>query len=208
MKEIIEIKYYIDKFKLSDIITPELIRHASIKTLKNNTLFLETEEIINNIYIIVDGIVEVSSIMENGKHVTIDMLEPLSILGDIEYVTGLYHTLQNLITRKENTKLIMIEFKYLDSLLADNVHFWKKIAVESADKLIRTNYAVLKRLNNKLEDIIIDLLIESNNEYRFSSLETLAKTLNVSYRNLTRVLKKLSDEKIIKKEKKKIIYLG
>ena len=78
------------------------------------------------------------------------------------------------------------------------------MAIESADKLIRTNYSVLKRLNNKLEDIIVDLLIENNNEFTFLSLDAFSKTLNVSYRNLTRVLKKLTEDNIIIKEKNKI----
>lgn len=56
----------------------------------------------------------------------------------------------------------------------------------------------------KLGDIIIDLLVENNNEFIFSSLDAFSKTLNVSYRNLTRVLRKLTDENIIIKVKNKI----
>ncbi len=203
MKEIIEIKYYIDKYKLGDILPPEIMTYISIKTYKKNSLILEADKTIENLYFLLEGKIEVNSILENGKHIIIDELFPFSVFGDIEYVAGIYDTLQNLIS-KEQTKVLSVPFSVLDSKLSNNVHFWKKMAIESADKLIRTNYSVLKRLNNKLEDIIVDLLIENNNEFTFLSLDAFSKTLNVSYRNLTRVLKKLTDDNIIIKEKNKI----
>ncbi len=203
MKEIIEIKYYIDKYKLGDILPPEIMTYISIKTYKKNSLILEADKTIENLYFLLEGKIEVNSILENGKHIIIDELFPFSVFGDIEYVAGIYDTLQNLIS-KEQTKVLSVPFSVLDSKLSNNVHFWKKMAIESADKLIRTNYSVLKRLNNKLEDIIVDLLIENNNEFTFLSLDAFSKTLNVSYRNLTRVLKKLTEDNIIIKEKNKI----
>ena len=203
MKEIIEIKYYIDKYKLGDILPPEIMTYISIKTYKKNSLILEADKTIENLYFLLEGKIEVNSILENGKHIIIDELFPFSVFGDIEYVAGIYDTLQNLIS-KEQTKVLSVPFSVLDSKLSNNVHFWKKMAIESADKLIRTNYSVLKRLNNKLEDIIVDLLIENNNEFTFLSLDAFSKTLNVSYRNLTRVLKKLTEDSIIIKEKNKI----
>lgn len=203
MKEIIEIKYYIDKYKLGDILPPEIMTYISIKTYKKNSLILEADKTIENLYFLLEGRIEVNSILENGKHIIIDELLPFSVFGDIEYVAGIYDTLQNLIS-KEQTKVLSVPFSVLDSKLSNNVHFWKKMAIESADKLIRTNYSVLKRLNNKLEDIIIDLLAENNDEFTFVSLDAFSKNLNVSYRNLTRVLKKLTDDNIIIKEKNKI----
>ncbi len=203
MKEIIEIKYYIDKYKLGDILPPEIMTYISIKTYKKNSLILEADKTIENLYFLLEGRIEVNSILENGKHIIIDELLPFSVFGDIEYVAGIYDTLQNLIS-KEQTKVLSVPFSVLDSRLSNNVHFWKKMAIESADKLIRTNYSVLKRLNNKLEDIIIDLLAENNDEFTFVSLDAFSKNLNVSYRNLTRVLKKLTDDNIIIKEKNKI----
>ena len=203
MKEIIEIKYYIDKYKLGDILPPEIMTYISIKTYKKNSLILESDKIIKDLYFLLEGRIEVNSILENGKHIIIDELLPFSVFGDIEYVAGIYDTLQNLIS-KEQTKVLSVPFSVLDSKLSNNVHFWKKMAIESADKLIRTNYSVLKRLNNKLEDIIIDLLTENNNEFSFVSLDAFSKNLNVSYRNLTRVLKKLTEDNIIVKEKNKI----
>ena len=203
MKEIIEIKYYIDKYKLGDILPPEIMTYISIKTYKKNSLILEADKTIENLYFLLEGKIEVNSILEKGKHIIIDELFPFSVFGDIEYVAGIYDTLQNLIS-KEQTKVLSVPFSVLDSKLSNNVHFWKKMAIESADKLIRTNYSVLKRLNNKLEDIIVDLLIENNNEFTFLSLDAFSKTLNVSYRNLNRVLKKLTEDNIIIKEKNKI----
>lgn len=203
MKEIIEVKYYIDKFKLGDILPPLIMPYISIKTYKKNSLILEAGKQIKNLYFLLEGKIEVNSILENGTHIIIDELLPFTVFGDIEYVAGIYDTLQNLIS-KEQTKVLLVSYDVLDEKLSDNVSFWKKMAIESADKLIRTNYSVLKKLNNKLEDIIIDLLIENNNEFVFSSLDAFSKTLNVSYRNLTRVLRKLTNENIIIKEKNKI----
>lgn len=207
MREIIEVKYYIDKFGLSSILAPSVIADINIKVYKKNTLLYEAGAPVDNLCFLVEGKIEVNSILENGNHHIIDELYPPAVFCDIEYVARIKTILQNLITKENNTKVLTIPFHVLDTKLAGNVHFWKKMAVESADKLIKTNYSVLKKLNNKLEDIIVDILIENNYEYHFNSLETLSKNLNVSYRNLTRVLKKLSDKGIIKREKKRIIYI-
>ena len=207
MKEIIEVKYYIDKFNLSNILVPSIMNDINIKTFKKNSLVLEAGDIINTLGFLVEGKIEVNSILENGNHIIIDELFPPTIFGDIEYVAKIRATLQNLLAKENNTKILSIPFSALDSKLSNNVFFWKKLALESAVKLTKTNYSVLKKLNNKLEDIIIDLLIENHYEYHYHSLESFAKTLNVSYRNLTRVLKKLVENEIIVKENKKIKYI-
>ena len=207
MREIIEVKYYIDKFGLSNILTPSIISDINIKVYKKNTLLYEAGDPVDNLCFLVEGKIEVNSILENGNHHIIDELYPPAVFCDIEYVARIKTILQNLIAKENNTKVLTIPFHMLDAKLSGNVHFWKKMALESADKLIKTNYSVLKKLNNKLEDILVDILIENNYEYYFKSLDVLSKNLNVSYRNLTRVLKKLSDKGIIKREKNRIIYI-
>ena len=207
MREIIEVKYYIDKYGLSSILPPSIMSDINIKVYKKNTLLYEAGAPVDNLCFLAEGKIEVNSTLENGNHHIIDELYPPAVFCDIEYVARIKTILQNLVTKENNTKILTIPFSILDAKLSGNVHFWKKMAVESADKLIKTNYSVLKKLNNKLEDIIVDILIENNYEYHFKSLEALSKNLNVSYRNLTRVLKKLSDKGIIKREKKRIIYI-
>ena len=111
MKEIIEIKYYIDKYKLGDILPPEIMTYISIKTYKKNSLILEADKTIENLYFLLEGKIEVNSILENGKHIIIDELFPFSVFGDIEYVAGIYDTLQNLIS-KEQTKVLSVHLVY------------------------------------------------------------------------------------------------
>lgn len=207
MREIIEVKYYIDKFNLSNILTPSIITDISIKTYKKNSFILEAGIPVKFLGFLVEGKIEVNSILENGNHIIIDELFTPSIFGDIEYIAKIQNTLQNLVVKENHTKILSIPFSVLDEKLCNNVYFWKKLAVESADKLIKTNYSVLKKLNNKLEDIIIDLLMENNYEYQYHSIDSFSKILNVSYRNLTRVLKKLVDDGVIIKENKKIKFI-
>lgn len=207
MREIIEVKYYIDKFNLSDVLPPSIITDINMKTYKKNSFILEAGSPVEYIGFLVEGKIEVNSILENGNHIIIDELFSPAVFGDIEYIAKIRGALQNLMVKENHTKVLSIPFSVMESKLADNVHFWKKLAVESADKLIKTNYSVLKKLNNKLEDIIIDLLIENHYEYHYHSIDSFAKILNVSYRNLTRVLKKLTDDGIIIKENKKIKYI-
>ena len=68
-KEINEIKYYIDKYKLGDILPPEIMTYISIKTYKKNSLILEADKTIENLYFLLEGKIEVNSILENGKHI-------------------------------------------------------------------------------------------------------------------------------------------
>ena len=102
---------------------------------------------------------------------------------------------------------IVLPFSVIEEHLETNYHFWKLIAVEGNTKLLRTNKATILKGTYTLKTVLANYIIKSGYSITFTSMADLALQLNVSYRNLSRVVKELTEEGVIYKERKKISTL-
>ena len=63
------------------------------------------------------------------------------------------------------------------------------LAIEGNKKLLNTNRAIFYKSTLKAKDIFIKYLEDNGGEITFKSLDELSGRLNISYRNLTRIIK-------------------
>ena len=105
------------------------------------------------------------------------------------------------------TKVIIVPFRIIDKALGDNPYFWRFIAKEGNNKLLRTNRAIILKSSYDLKTVFANYLVQNGYILKFKSLVELAEHLNVSYRNLTRIIGELKEKKIIEKNKKSIVVL-
>ncbi|MGL6114052.1 Crp/Fnr family transcriptional regulator [Cetobacterium sp. SF1] len=199
------IKNEILKNKLEKIIPEILWDKLSISNYKKGNFILESDSKVNNIYFILSGKVEISYILSNGNRIFINSLDPLEIFGDIEYVAEV-EVLYDVVAI-ENTTILILPFNLADKYLKDNSYFWKFLAMEGNKKLLKTNRAILLKNTLPLKLLLAQFLVKNNYEVNFKNLYDLAGELNVSYRNLTRNIKILVENNIIRKERKKITVI-
>lgn len=200
-----EISNLIKKYRLEKILPVGIQQYLSIKQYKKNEYIFNSNKEVEGIYFVVMGEVEVSSYLFNGRYVFINNLDPLEIFGDVEYLSGDRAMFDVVATR--HTTVIYLPFSIIDRYLLENPFFWKFIAKEGNAKLLRTNKSILLKSNYNLKTVFANYLVQNDYELRFKSLVELSQHLNVSYRNLTRVIKELKEEKIIEKGKRSIIAL-
>ncbi|MGL4308062.1 MAG: Crp/Fnr family transcriptional regulator, partial [Cetobacterium sp.] len=193
------IKNEILKNKLEKIIPEILWDKLSISNYKKGNFILESDSKVNNIYFILSGKVEISYILSNGNRIFINSLDPLEIFGDIEYVAEV-EVLYDVVAI-ENTTILILPFNLADKYLKDNSYFWKFLAMEGNKKLLKTNRAILLKNTLPLKLLLAQFLVKNNYEVNFKNLYDLAGELNVSYRNLTRNIKILVENNIIRKER-------
>ncbi|SJZ69675.1 cAMP-binding domain of CRP or a regulatory subunit of cAMP-dependent protein kinases [Cetobacterium ceti] len=199
------IKDEILKNNLNKILPENIWDKLNICFYKKGNFILEADCKVKNIYLILEGKVEISYILNNGNRIFINSLDPLEIFGDIEFVNGsevLYD-----VVAIDKTKILLISFEVAEKYLKDNFYFWKFLAKEGNKKLLKTNKAILLKNTLPLKLLLIQHLVKNNYEIKFENLNDLAAELNVSYRNLTRNIKFLVEKNIIGKERKKITVI-
>lgn len=199
------INEYIKKFNLENILTEEIRGKLLLKHYNKGKYILESHKEANCIYFIVKGIVEVSCILDNGNQICLNILEPLEIFGDIEYINR-EEVLFDVIA-KSDVLVITLSFNVIDEYLLNNINFWRFLAIEGNQKLLKTNRAIFYKSTLSSKEIFIKYLEDNQGEITFKSLEELSGRLNISYRNLTRIISFYSKENKILKERNSIKLL-
>jgi len=199
------IKDFITDYHLEDILTNEVIPYLKLRSYKKDELILNAHEPVKNIYFLVEGTVEVSSMMLSGNKIFANYLFPLEIFGDLEYVNKNMARFD--VLAAEPSLCIMLPFPVIEQYLKTSYHFWKLLAIEGNTKLLRTNKATILKGTYSLKTVLSNYIIKSGYSITFNSMAELTLQFNVSYRNLSRVIKELAEEGVIKKERKRITTL-
>lgn len=199
------IQEFIETYNLQDVLTDEVIPLLRLESYSKNELILSAHEPISNIYFLVEGLVEISSMMLSGNKIFINNLAPLEVFGDLEYVNQQLPLFD--VFAAERSLCIVLPFNVIDKYLDKSYHFWKLMALEGNTKLLKTNRATILKGSYSLKTVLSNYIVKNNYEITFNSMAELALQFNVSYRNLSRIIKELIEDEIIIKERKKIIAI-
>lgn len=172
------------------------------KTWCNGEFLCRTGDSLSFLYFIVRGRGKVYTNLNNGKEVMYVVYKRGMIAGDVEFLLG-NKTTCNIISTDNLSgyavpinKLSKDQLDQLFKLLAKSVG--RKFIFSSRQQAVKLGYTIEERLSYYL-------LFEYKDE--IFSMEELALNLGSTYRHLSRILKKLTNENIIKLTKKKVEIL-
>ncbi|MGL4998503.1 MAG: Crp/Fnr family transcriptional regulator [Cetobacterium sp.] len=197
-----KVSKYIDFFNLNDILIEPIRERLLVKHYKKDEYILEAHKGANSIFFLVEGTVEVLCILDNGNQVCLNVLKPLEIFGDIEFIND-EEILFDVIAKTDVT-LILLPFTVARESLNNNINFWKFLAIEGNRKLLNTNRAIFYKSTLKAKDIFIKYIEDNDGYVTFKSLDELSSRLNISYRNLTRIISYYTKTKTILKDRNSI----
>ena len=206
MKNTQIIEKFIDTYRLDNLFSKENINLFNLKKYSKGENILNAKDEVKHIYFIVSGGVDIHSFLASGRSIFINKLSPPEIFGDVEYL-GETTMLFDVAANSNNTIIMSISFKAIEANLSNNSQLWRFLGVASTRKLLKTNSAILLKEGFNLKNILALHLVENDHLINFKSLNELSKELNVSYRNLTRIIKFFTDLGIIKKDRNSIITL-
>lgn len=206
MKSNLIIEKFIDTYKLNNLFSKENINLFKLKKYSKGENIINAKDEVKHIYFIVSGGVDIHSFLASGRSIFINKLSPPEIFGDVEYL-GETTMLFDVAANSNNTIIMSISFKAIEANLSNNSQLWRFLGVASTRKLLKTNRAILLKEGFNLKNILALHLVKNDHLINFKSLNELSKELNVSYRNLTRIIKFFTDSGIIKKDRKSIITL-
>ncbi|MGL4651948.1 Crp/Fnr family transcriptional regulator [Cetobacterium sp.] len=194
-----KINNYIESFNLDDILLKEVREKLLLRHYKKGEYILEAHKETNSIYFVVEGTVEVSCILDNGNSICLNVLKPLEIFGDIEFINK-QEVLFDVIARND-VLVMLLPFTVAREHLNNNINFWRFLAIEGNKKLLNTNKAIFYKSTLKAKDIFLKYIEDNDGEITFKSLDELSSRLNISYRNLTRIIAFYVKNKTISKDR-------
>jgi CRP-like cAMP-binding protein len=155
----------------------------------------------------VKGKLKVYTLMENVKSLLLRFNKPLSILGDVEFMSG-YRIKCNVDSLNES-HLIGIRIEDIHKYAGKDPVFLGFVIKNLGYKLYTisnsTSINLLYPLEKRFASYIISVMSEEGYSKSIKEIETtnlteMATLLGTSYRHLNRVLRELSDREIIGKK--------
>lgn len=206
-----KLQEYIEKFKLDSLFIDNMREYMELYVFDKYDYICREEEYLESMFFLVEGKAKVSKHMENGKSLLISFYNPLTIIGDVEFIRN--NKTDCSVQAIKDTYCIGINFEVVRSVLIKDCRFLVKICDYLSEKLTNgsNNSSInqLYPLENRLASYIIAFAnIDDKKIKKFIFRENyaeIAELLGTSYRHLNRTLNKLCIEGVLKKNKKEYI---
>ena len=185
-------KYYLENIDKTEIITKTFTKGKSITTEGN---------IFDYVYLLTSGKAKVCRYGENGRDIILAYYIEEGILGDIELALN-STTLETTSIALSDCHCLILPKEIVLKQLTTNINFSLTLNKILAKKLVNAangfSNSAIKDATSRLCDYI---LTHSENDTFQHKLNDTASSIGISYRHLNRLLKKLCDSNIIKKQK-------
>jgi CRP-like cAMP-binding protein len=205
---------YIRQFGLDSLFQKDMRPYMSLMSFERGECICNTGDELEYFYFNVFGKLKVYTLMENGKSLLLRFNKPLSIVGDVEFMSG-YRIKCNVDSLNES-HLIGIKVDDINKHAGSDPVFLNFVIKSLGYKLYTisnsTSINLLYSLEKRFASYIISISGEAINskdinEIRTNSMTEMATLLGTSYRHLNRVIRELADEGIVAKKNGNITVL-
>lgn len=204
--------FYVKKYRLNSVFEKDMVKHMEIFSYEKCELICTKNDTLEFLYFLVEGKVKIYTLHDNGKSILLRFNKPLSILGDLEFLTG--YKVQCNVESLNDTLLIGITMKDLKRHAIDDNSFLKFIIRSLSHKLYTisnsTSINLLYPLESRLASYLLSInsdgvLSSTTHEIKTMKLTEMAPLLGTSYRHLNRIVNELVSKDVIRKRKGAII---
>lgn len=210
LKDKEKLNFYIEKFNIYSLFEEDMTKCMQVHVFENGEIIYRCGEKIEYIYFLVEGKTKAYSFTESGKVFLLDFSNPLDMLGDLELLEKLNY--QHNVESVGESILIGISIEDILMYLSKDVEFYKSVCKFLSKKLSRTCrelfHSMLYPLINRFATYLVTMLPENEHKIEKFSLSDTAFNLGCSDRHLSRIIKDLSEKKIISKYKSTIFVLN
>lgn len=213
---------YVKRYKLKDMFSIDISEYMYLYRFNKNEYICVENDKLDNMFFLVDGKAKVYKNLENGKSLLVSFYNPLTIIGDVEFVNGNLADCSVQVIKE--TYCIGINLNLVRNILMKDCKFLLNICAYLGEKLSNSSnnnsINLLYPLENRLASFILaSFNINDNKSMKFTfeeSYHEISELLGTSYRHLNRTLNKFCADEIIQKNGKeytilnydKIVYLA
>lgn len=204
---------YLERYQMTDVFSEELIHRMVLSTFERGESIAPLNEPLEAFHLLVEGKLKVYSLQENGKKVLIRFYRPMSVIGDLEFLSD--YPVKAVVEALEPSMLITIPMEILRAHTLECPKFLRFVIANLSQKLFTwSNMAGLNLvypLENRVASYLVSIseLSDENrlDEIRVTSLEEMADLLCSSYRHLHRILEAFESAGIISRTRSNIRIL-
>ena len=201
MEKIAATKRHLEKLKRYGL---ENIEPGSINCylFSSGEFIVRQEDEIEGLRVITKGKAKACRTSPNGKNLIFCYYVQDGIIGEIELITGVVKTENNIIAVGE-VECLIIDDRVIKEELKTNIKFLTSIGEELSKKMLKVadNFVSSALLGGE-QRLCSYILQNSTDNYFYDTLTDVSYSISMSYRHMFRLLKQLCKEKILKKEKR------
>lgn len=204
-----QIKEYLKKYKLDEVFDDKLIKESQLHYFSKDEYVMEADTDLNYYYLLAEGKVKVSYLFENGKPYLLKFYSGCTVLGDIELLKN--SPVRCNVEAVTDCVLIAVPAITLRNSYSENPKFLRHLLDSLSDKLYATinnsSYNYVYPLVNRLASYLNEFTTDEDFIKLDTSYKDVAQFLGTTYRHLSRTLRELEAENIIRCEGKKIYII-
>lgn len=166
-------------------------------------------EPITQLFSLVKGRLRVFRTLSNGRSLLLRFFNPLSIIGDLEFVTGA--SAGSFVEAVTDGYVIAVDYGELRARHGSNPELLLFLLKHLAHKLDTISYSTSVNQLVPLEQRLANYLVSTfdaeaeASEFQTSNLQHIAELLGTSYRHLNRIISKLAAEGIVRRSRGKVV---
>lgn len=204
---------YLAQYNIRDFFSVNLDEYMELHSFKKGEHICEQGELLKYFYFFVMGKGKVYTFLENGRSLLLRFYEPLQMISDVEFMEK--GTADCSIQIIEDAICIAIPTEIIKKYaLEDNV-FLRNLCKSLSQKLssysVASSINLLYPLEDRLASYMLSYLYYEDEEIypkvKVENITHLGELLGASYRHLSRVIGKLVNKGIIKREGKMFVIL-
>ncbi|WP_018759435.1 Crp/Fnr family transcriptional regulator [Paenibacillus terrigena] len=205
------IQHYMSQYKLDQILSKPESLPFQLRVYACDEVVLKGGDTLDGLYFQVEGRTKVSSSVETGKSLLLRFCHPLAVFGDIEFIQKV--VIQSQVEAVEQTSFLFINKHTVETELMQDHKFLNELLKHLSYKLQTCTTASRINLLASVDERFASYLLTTRNQQPFGKeiltpyFPEIASLIGTTPRHLNRVIQKLTDMKILKKEKKKLIVL-
>lgn len=155
------------------------------------------------IMIVVSGKAKVCTSAPSGKDLVLAYYLSSGLIGDVELMSNTTYATASVITLSP-FEVIIVPFQDDQDSIFKNLTFMTTLAKGLSENLINSSHNYTSNALYSGEQRLCTYILQgSYKNYFFDNLTDMAATIGISYRHLLRLLNKLCDDGILKREKRK-----
>lgn len=197
------------KYKIEALFDGQIINHAQLHFYEKDEVVLAAEEKLEYYYLLVGGKIKISYPFENGKSMLLKFYSPFNTIGDMELLKD--KPIRCSVEAIEDSYFVAIPAAILREHYINSLNFLHHLVDSLSEKLDATinnsSYNYVYPLINRLASYLAEHMNGQGPITLHSSYKELAQFLGTTYRHLSRTIKELEEESIIKCQGKTVQVL-
>jgi len=205
------IQRYISKFNLDQIIARTDSLPIQLRVYERNEHVLNEGNELDGIYFQVEGRTKVSSSVGTGKSLLLRFCHPLTIFGDVELLQKV--PIQSQVEAIQRSAFLFVNKRSVETELMQNHFFLVELLKHLSYKLLTCTTASRINLLASVEERFASYLLTTRLQNDFGKeiqtphIPEIASLVGTTPRHLNRVIQKLIDLSIIKKESRRLLVV-